>query len=441
VPQAETLERVPQIHYKPPPDARLRLVDEEMRVLCHVSPDAGWPTLQAFLGGPTRQLTVGIYDFTAPHVVEAVKAAVKASPRKFNLVIRHGAAMDGDAKKDDIPNEEVVDEFKQLLKSRFKQAWASTTGSHRLFASAYHIKVAVRDGQAFWLSSGNWQSSNQPDIDPAGDKERSWGPLRSYNREWHAVVENTALAEQFQKFLLWDLEQAAEVGEEAPEVEMPMALVPADAFAREAPEPEAAAPVRYFAPLEVHRQVRVQPLLTPDNFQPEVLKLIRGARESICFQNQSLNLLGDNDEEGFRELVTALLEKQQELGDVRIIIRGDFNPRPVLERLKDFGFDMDKVRAQKKCHTKGIVVDSARVVLGSHNWTNQGTLVNRDASLIFFDDEIARYYRQVFEFDWQNLAKQRLDLEMPDVELVGAEAEAPEGMVKVSLWDLLYGDG
>src|SRR5262249_26818032 len=152
-----------------------------------------------------------------------------------------------------------------------------------LFASAYHIKVAVRDAEAFWLSSGNWQSSNQPEIDPAGEKERAWGPLRSYNREWHAVVENAALAEQFNKFLLWDLDQAKQVGEEAAEIEMPMVLVSADAFAREAPEPEATAPVRYFAPLEVRRRVRVQPLLTPDNFQPEVLKLIQGARESICF--------------------------------------------------------------------------------------------------------------------------------------------------------------
>jgi len=33
-------------------------------------------------------------------------------------------------------------------------------------ASSYHIKVAVRDDEAAWLSSGNWQSSNQPPADP-----------------------------------------------------------------------------------------------------------------------------------------------------------------------------------------------------------------------------------------------------------------------------------
>jgi hypothetical protein len=439
----EALEKVPVTHYKPPSHVKLKEVNEEMRVVCHLSPDAGWPTLRKFLEAKTSRLTIGIFDFTAPHIIDAVKAAVKTSPRRLNMVIQHGASMGGDSKKDDIPDEQVVEDFENTLKSRFKQAWASVSGPNRLFASSYHIKVIVRDGQAFWLSSGNCQSSNQPDIDPAGDGETTFGPLRGFNREWHAVVENPTLADQYEKFLLWDLEQASALKEETAEalaVEGPAVLVPVELFAQEAPEPEARAKAQYFEPLEVNRKVRVRPLLTPDNYQPEVLKLIKGAKKSILFQNQSLNLLADN-EPGFKALVTALRDKQQELDDVRIIIRGDFNPRPVLEKLKDFGFDMSKVRAQKKCHTKGIVVDSDRVVLGSHNWTNQGALVNRDASLIFFDPEIAEYYERAFEFDWENMAKAQLDDELPPLELAEPGAEVPEGMVKVSLEELLFGDG
>jgi hypothetical protein len=438
---AEGLERVPVTHYQPPDDVELKQVDETMRVVCHVSPDAGWPTLKEFLGENTSRLTIGIYDFTAPHIIKAVKKAVKDSPAKLNMVIQRGAATEGDAKKDDIPDEEVVESFEGLLKSRFKQSWASVSGPNRLFASAYHIKVIVRDGKAFWLSSGNLQSTNQPDIDPVADGETTFGPLRSFNREWHAVVENKTLAKQFEAFLLWDLEQAAQAADEALLVEVPMVLVPDVLLAREVPELEAAAKAKYFKPLEINRRVKVMPLLTPDNYQPQILRLIKGAKKRILFQNQSLNVLFDNDEPKFRELVTALCDKQRELDDVRIIIRGDFNPRPVLEKLKEFGFDMSKVRAQKKCHTKGLIVDSARVAIGSHNWTNQGTLVNRDASLIFFDDEIAKYYEQIFEFDWKNLAKTRLDQELPAVELARPGQEAPEGMVKMSLWDFLYGDG
>ena len=51
-------------------------------------------------------------------------------------------------------------------------------------------------------------------------------------------------------------------------------------------------------------------------------------------------------------------------------------------------------------------MDGVRVLIGSHNWTNQGTLVNRDASLIFEDEEIAQYYEEIFWFDWKNLSRQ-----------------------------------
>ena len=78
--------------------------------------------------------------------------------------------LDGPAKEDDIPDEKVVDRLRKKLKDRFHQAWASVTGSNRIFGSSYHIKVAVRNSESFWLSSGNWQSSNQPDIDPIADK-------------------------------------------------------------------------------------------------------------------------------------------------------------------------------------------------------------------------------------------------------------------------------
>jgi hypothetical protein len=45
----------------------------------------------------------------------------------------------------------------------FTQAWALTRtdpdATAWIFPTAYHIKVAVRDRTAFWLSSGNWNNS------------------------------------------------------------------------------------------------------------------------------------------------------------------------------------------------------------------------------------------------------------------------------------------
>jgi hypothetical protein len=428
----EILEGLPPTTYQKPSDFALEEVAGDMRVICNVSPDAGWPTLRDFLEGTKKRLTIGMYDFTAPHVIEGVLDAVDDTPRRLALVMQMGEALQG--KPDDIPEKETIKKYKKELKDRFQFSWASV-GSHRQFASAYHIKVAVRDGKSFWLSSGNWQSSNQPDLKLA-DGEKSWNRLLKYNREWHVVIANADLARQYEKYLQYDLEQATrDADREAP-------VLPAlDFFVSEIPLIEERAPEgdpEYFKPLILEREVRVQPLLTPDNYQEQVLRLIQGAQRQILFQNQSFSLLDEEKNDArFAALADAILEKQKKGIDVRIIIRGEFSPERPLEQLKKRGFKMKNVRLQNRCHTKGIIVDSDRVLLGSHNWTNQGTLVNRDASLIFFDPEIAAYYEKIFWFDWNRLARQSVAggrrVRPAD------DREAPAGMMRVPWRALFYG--
>jgi len=66
---------------------------------------------------------------------------------------------------------------------------------------------------------------------------------------------------------------------------------------------------------------------------------------------------------------------------------------------------MSRIRTQSGCHTKGIIVDSETILVGSHNITNQGVQVNRDASLLIHHAGIAQYYEKVFLHDWDKLAK------------------------------------
>jgi phosphatidylserine/phosphatidylglycerophosphate/cardiolipin synthase-like enzyme len=77
----------------------------------------------------------------------------------------------------------------------------------------------------------------------------------------------------------------------------------------------------------------------------------------------------------------------------------------VLRLLKRDGFPMDKVRVMKTCHTKGILVDSRWTLVGSHNWTNEGVLYNRDASLLFDNAQITAYFEKVLDHDWRYLAE------------------------------------
>ncbi len=44
------------------------------------------------------------------------------------------------------------------------------------------------------------------------------------------------------------------------------------------------------------------------------------------------------------------------------------------------------------------------VVAGSQNWSAQGVAQNRDASVIIHNAEAAKYWEQIFNHDWLNMA-------------------------------------
>ena len=298
-----------------------------------------------------------------------------------------------------------------------------------LWASAYHIKVAVRDGNAVWLSSGNWQSSNQPDVHPFTENPNDLPAQfqRNYNRDYHAIVVNDRLASIYDTYINRDFKLALSQAGTAASFAAPDLFVPEE----EAEEPIAfAAPPELFPPKRVNRVVSVQPLLTPDNYVEHVLKLISSAKKSVWFQNQYINLRGTNEDfNEFRLLVGALKKKIDDKLDVRIICR-DLMKQESLDVLVALGFPGEVFRFQPACHNKTIIVDGSIVMFGSHNWSNEGVKTNRDASLIFDDAEIAQYLGQVYDYDWNRLATAHLTQKRPRV--AGDNEETPAGFRRVS---------
>ena len=224
--------------------------------------------------------------------------------------------------------------------------------------------------------------------------------------------------------------------------------------------PERVGAGKYFDPLIIDRKLDVTPLLTPDRdsrgkrmFMEAATALIDSATKSIDLQNQSFNLLDDN-EPAF-ERFFSVLKKKQEQGDIeiRIIFRdgrefsqaNGVSQQKLLERIKYFGIDTDSIRVQRKCHTKAIIVDAdiesrAAVLFGSHNLTNAGALFNRDASLLIRDHEVANYFRKIFNFDWDVLATQDADETIGGIRVAAPGEATPEGFRRVSLRDLFEDD-
>jgi hypothetical protein len=427
--------------YEEPKPPNLPLVSEKMEMTICVSPEAGWGELEAFIGETTSTLTVAMYQFTAPHIFEAIEAAVTPAGRKFELILHpvpEKPAKTG-VKADDLDEEkDVIPPLEEKMKKRFEQTWATLVSKKNpdgLFASAYHIKVAVRDGDAFWLSSGNWQSSNQPDVHPFVDHPEKLPPQfqRKYNRDYHAIISNKKLASIYEFYIKRDFELSAAQAE-ATSFAAPDLFVPEE---EEAPV-DFAAPPKLFKPLRLNREVSVQPLLTPDNYAENALKLIKSATKSVWFQNQYINFRGTADDfTEFRLLIGALKDKIDKGLDVRIICR-DMMKQESLDVLVGLGFPKEAFRFQPACHNKTIIIDGKTVVFGSHNWSNEGVKTNRDASLIFDDEEIAAYLAEVYDYDWNTLATAHPTKARPRV--AKDDEETPVGFSRVA-FSSVFEDG
>lgn len=388
----------PELSYSGPAGVTLDPVEAQATITLSASPDTGWPVLKAFLAGTTQTLTVGLYDFTSAHVLAAVTDSLTG--KQLNLVLDHP----GKNPTADQTDPATVSDLRQVLGQDFTQAWALTRtdpdATAWIYPTAYHIKVAVRDHSVFWLSSGNWNNSNQPDIDPVNvpaDADQA----RHRDRDWHVVVEQPQLAGVFEDYISNDLQIAS--GHNTPPEAAGKPLTPPDLGSTETP-----AFAQFFPTATVSGVIKIAPLLTPDPgvYAGAVKDLIASATQTLYMQFQYIEppKAGVTTAQPFLDLINAVIDRQQHGVDVKIIM-SEFETAGYLEQLQAMGLDVvSNVKIQKNVHNKGIVVDGATVLVSSQNWSADGTLRNRDAGVIIYHQDAAQYFQQVFLHDWAHLA-------------------------------------
>jgi V8-like Glu-specific endopeptidase len=424
--------------YFPPADGVLQKVTAVMKVNANVSPEQGWLNLKPFLEKTERSLTVGMYDFGSTHILNVIgELPQKETFDKVTMAIQVGSNAGEGSKKDDLEDAEMVQELEAKLGPKFDNAWVKVGSKNGWVPSSYHIKTAVRDSNSIFLSSGSWQSSNQPDLAKLDNTSQSY-LLKNYNRDWHVLLENETIAKACQKYLLHDYENNRQnvlsPAEESLTDELYF-LIPETVGVD---EQEQNVQYESFAPFIAERTFTVTPILSPDNYFEEVLSLVNSAEKELFIQNQTFNAPKPTHEK-LKQLINAVLEKQLAGLDVKIIFRNFIaaDARKNLEALVELGFDPARIKMHDKCHTKGIMVDGKKVLIGSQNWSNDGVSVNRDASLLFEDEELTAYFRQIFMHDWEKLAKNNIGRERLNIQVTNATDPVPAGMIRVGWSDIL----
>jgi phosphatidylserine/phosphatidylglycerophosphate/cardiolipin synthase-like enzyme len=393
-----------QINYTPA-NVSLSPVAGTIRMTCHVSPDAGWPTLKEFVSGTRNRLKVSMYDFTSAHVLDLFTQQLSGDKLQITL--------------DDPPRNPTADQTDPQTVSalssavtNFSQAWALVRSSPEadtwIFPTAYHIKVMVRDSDTVWLSSGNLNNSNQPDMDPLGAPQPSdQKTAAASDRDWHVVMESPELAGIFEAYLDQDFQDAT------------LHAAPTLTAARRQPAqastpnlPGLDQPVvgkfNFVGPKVINEPVTITPLLTPDkgDYQAAMLALINGVKKSLYIQLQYIHPTSIAADSPFTDLIDAVGKKIDAGLDVRIILSQFQVPKGGLDALQAAGINLNNVKIQNRVHNKGFVFDHTKVVVSSMNWSGEGVLENRDAGVIIDNATAAAYYEKVFLDDWANHAKQ-----------------------------------
>ena len=165
---------------------------------------------------------------------------------------------------------------------------------------------------------------------------------------------------------------------------------------------------RFFPAVTITGTIKIAPLLTPDPgvYADAIKDLIASASQTLYMQFQYIEppKAGDATAQPFIDLINAVIDRQAHGVEVKIIM-SEFETVGYLEQLRIMGLDVvSNVKIQKNVHNKGIVVDGAKVLVSSQNWSADGTLRNRDAGVIIYHQDAAQYFQQVFLHDWKNLA-------------------------------------
>jgi hypothetical protein len=426
-------------------------VEERMLVRAHVGPEYSWDELESFIGGANGRMVSGIYEFHGSHVRDAIEKRLKEGA-SLTMVLDNVSFSDVKHEDEEFDRIPVFKRWKTKFKERFERVVAPE-GAAGLIANAYHIKVTVREDDTIWLSSGNWKmGSSQPMIT---DEERENAAEEDLpgNREWHVIVKNRTLARRFRNHLLQDFKHSRTLGggDVPPSKEATDIFV--DVPIEEGLILERRPASRLLKPQEFNGTIKVKPLLTPDHegevYSEAVLDLINSARESLWFQIPYIGMPSNpRADRGFiDELIKALTQKLKTLDDARVLLRSGgskfSSPTHAAWFFKSKGVKIsERLRLIEDHHTKGMIVDRKRVLIGSHNWSQPGVTLNRDASLIFDDEGIADYFAQAFEIDWDraNPIKPKRFVKPEGVIREAVGVAPPVGYRRVRLSELLKED-
>ena len=362
----------------------------EMIAFC--SPDSTYAATKRLLDAAKTSIRIGIYDFTATYVRDLLLDAITRGVAVELMLDLRG------------PDEKAVFEHLEERGVSTVRAPSCTHAGNRYFPHV-HEKVIVVDGTWTFVQSGNYSRNSIPRNEVDGGST----PFVTGNRDVGVAFKSKPMARWFSDLIAADRKLATGKAAKAALLALAPPLA-APALHVKAPkkQPVKTHPSKSFDPAS---PIKLQPVLTPDNYMEVVPSLLAGAKRSILVEQQYVRT-GSASVGRLLDAIGSAMDSYPDL-DVRFVLGKAFNPGDE-KRIADAIADLKSRLGLKlgthvrfvdqtrlvHCHAKLIVVDEAQALVGSQNWSETAVATNREASVLVPHAPLARYFVGVFETDW-----------------------------------------
>jgi phosphatidylserine/phosphatidylglycerophosphate/cardiolipin synthase-like enzyme len=269
-----------------------------------------------------------------------------------------------------------------------------------------HAKYAVIDNRSLIIHSANWDTRGVP-------QDPTFG-----NREWGVVIKNEMIAEYFSDIFLTDFNPFRTFSVAFEEFSFNSGEAGnSNGLKFESTSWNGEYDPKFFAK-EINGHFSVTPLISPDNSLGTMSELIESAEESIAIEQLYFyERLGSKT----NPLIERIIDANERGVEIRVLL--NFNPDYSREGVDTNERNMETVELLKECgiearllytnstpfsnlHNKGMIVDSEKVLISSINLNANGLLKNREVGVIIENEEVANYFEDVFDYDW-NVASEK----------------------------------
>ena len=362
-----------------------------MSATASFSPETGLEDLLGWIADADTSLHVHMYEFLHPDLTHALIAALDRDV-SVTILLEEGILDDSSTKNDQRGHAQSISDAGGTV---YWMVDPTVISSPYQFI---HSKVAVKDSQSVWISSGNWKESSLPTVDESG------------NREWSLFIDSTEVAIKALERMVFDensnhlhIDSHSSYYAPSDDWELPQ---PSNTLPNESPNPDTTTPFR----------TRI--LTCPDDCVTGIVSEINEADSNIRLSLQYLDLdwywgfgaenpilesLHQAASRGVRiELMINAFyaDWDDDVRDAVNLFNTDWNATQGLDvnaRLMSTAPDIWKL------HNKGMIVDDDTVLVGSMNWGSNSMLRNREMGIISESSELTAVFLSKFNDDWNRL--------------------------------------